>query len=363
MRIIHYIPSVDRNQGGTAAYMQLLASELGKIVDLQVVTHVSENPIELQNCKTNFISSSLFGGMKSEFLQILNDFNPDIVHVNCCWTPQCAYAQRIAQKAGYQVVITPHGMLEPWIVSRHYYTRKLPALLLYQRSAIRNAVALHATAEGEKENLLKLKLNDNIFIVPNGIEVEKIKMKQSWQRKKNILFLSRVHPKKGIELLLEAVSTLSHELEGYKINIAGEGEENYIAELKNKAEKLTIDDKIHFLGGVYGDRKWQLYREADLFVLPTYSENFGIVIAEALASGTPVITTKGTPWQELQTRNCGYWTDINATTITDALRDFLKKNIDEIETFGRNGRKLIEANYSSQAMATQLLNNYKQIIK
>ena len=93
-------------------------------------------------------------------------------------------------------------------MKRHYWTRKLPALLLYQKEAVKNANRLHATAESEKENLLKLGYNDKIIVIANGVDVESIVMKQSWKRNKEILFLSRVHVKKGINFLVEAVAQL-----------------------------------------------------------------------------------------------------------------------------------------------------------
>lgn len=247
-------------------------------------------------------------------------------------------------------------------MARHYWTRKVPALLLYQKAAIKNADWLHATADSEKENLLKLGYNSKIEVIANGIEVESIEMKKCWERKKEILFLSRVHVKKGIEFLLEAVAALKDSMKGYNVRIAGEGDAEYIQTLKDKAVSLGIDDMVDFCGGVYGDRKWELFRNADLFVLPTYSENFGIVVAEALACGTPVITTKGTPWEELETYNCGWWTEIGAQATTEALNKFLKLSVSELEMMGKNGRRLVEEKYSSAKMADDMVKLYKKLI-
>lgn len=361
MTIIHYIPSIDRTSGGTTSYMQLLANELGKQVELHIISHVSENPVEISNTKIHFISSSILGNMKQEWQNCLQKINPDIVHVNCCWMPQCALTQKWAQQLGYKVVLTPHGMLEPWIIKRNYWTRKLPALLLYQKKAVVKADYLHATAQSEKDNLLKLGYNKQIEIIANGIEVEKIAMKLSWSRKKEILFLSRVHIKKGINFLIEAVATLQNELKGYIINIAGEGDENYINELRQQASQLGVSEYIHFVGGVYGDKKWELFKSADLFVLPTHSENFGIVVAEALACGTPVITTNGTPWQELETYNCGWCTEIGTQPTITALKEFLQLSDSELEKMGCNGRKLVEEKYSSLKMANDMSLLYNKI--
>ena len=117
--------------------------------------------------------------------------------------------------------------------------------------------------------------------------------------------VSRIHIKKGIENLLRATAALKDRLNGYTITIAGMGEETYIQQLKETAKSYGIGHIVRFAGPVFGADKWTLYRNADFFVLPTFSENFGIVVAEALASGTPVITTEGAPWQELNSCGCG----------------------------------------------------------
>lgn len=186
-------------------------------------------------------------------------------------------------------------------------------------------------------------------------------MKESWIRNKNILFLSRIHVKKGINFLIEAIANLKADLQGYTINIAGEGEESYINELKQLASKLGVADLIHFIGGVYGDKKWELFKKADLFVLPTHSENFGIVVAEALACGIPVVTTQGTPWQELESYHCGWWTEIGTEATTKALKEFLQCTETQLEQMGKNGKKLIEEKYSSQKVAQDMVELYKKV--
>ena len=179
MTILHYIPSLDRTFGGTAAYMRLLAAELGKRADLHIATHPSDHPVPIVNAAVHDISSSMLGRMKREWLGLLDRIKPDLVHVNGCWLPSCALVQRWAQQAGSRVVLTPHGMLEPWIMARHYWTRKVPAWWLYQKRAIMQADCLHATAESEKENLLKLGCNSKVVVIANGIDVENIDLKKS----------------------------------------------------------------------------------------------------------------------------------------------------------------------------------------
>lgn len=431
MIILHYIPSIDKSSGGVGAYMQLLAKDLGKLCELHVVTHKSDDMLQLENCTLHFIpqnNNPFSNKSKKEFVEILDTIHPDIFHTNCCWLPQSARIamwvkewntkqqqekqeenkngknsnsidgdiynesdsiegkhgltrikgidtdnDKVNNKNGFEgenysndrkeikIVYSPHGMLEPWIMKRHYWTKKLPAILLFQKRGIKIADVIHSTADSEKDNLLKLGWNKNITVIGNCVDVDAIKMKKSWKRTKTILFLSRVHVKKGINFFIEAAASLRDELDGYRIKIAGPGDEAYVEELKALSVKLGVQDKVDFIGPVFGDKKFDLYREADLFVLPTHSENFGIVVAEALACGTPVITTKGTPWNELETEHCGWWTEIGAEATVEAVKDFLTKNEEELREMGENGRRLIEEKYDSKRIAKEFVEMYKSI--
>lgn len=364
MRVLHFIPSIDRTSGGVGAYMQLLAKELGKLCELTIATAASEHPLPIENARVVPLPAHLlqYSALKKAWRNLLDGIRPDVVHVNCCWMPQSAWTQKWSQQVGYRVVLSPHGMLEPWIMARHYWTKKVPALLLYQKKAVVKADYIHATAESEKQNLLKLGYNDRIAVIANGIDIEEITMKTCWKRKKTIFFLSRIHVKKGIEFLLEAVAALKDQLYGYTVRIAGEGEDNYIRQLQERAQQLDIAEMIDFCGGVYGDKKWELFREADLFVLPTYSENFGIVVAEALACGTPVLTTKGTPWAELESEHCGWWIDLDKNSMVKALLSFLECTENELKSMGQKGRKLVEVKYSTEKIAMDMMNLYRQVI-
>lgn len=360
MKIIHYIPSIDRMAGGISTYMQVLAKPLGTMAEVHIMTHASENPLPMENCKVHDIPRyrPFSGVWKKAVVDLLDSVRPDIVHVNCCWTPDCAMIQRLAQKRGYKVVLTPHGMLEPWIIKRHYWTRKVPALWLYQKAAVQRADCVQATAESERNNLLKLGYNSNIKVVRLGIDAESIEMKRSWKKSRQILFLSRVHVKKGINFLVEAADVLRNELQGYKILVAGEGEADYVEAMKRMICDRGLQDIVKLIGGVYGDEKWRLFQTSDFFVLPTHSENFGLAIAESLASGTPVITTVGTPWSDLNSSEAGAWIEIGTQPLVETLRKFLSLSDDEREAMGRNGRKLIETKYSAHVMAEQMMEVY-----
>ena len=123
-----------------------------------------------------------------------------------------------------------------------------------------------------------------------------------------------------------------------------------------------LQDIVQLIGGVYGDEKWRLFQTSDFFVLPTHSENFGLAIAESLASGTPVITTMGTPWSDLNSSEAGAWIEIGTEPLVETLRIFLSLSTEKLEEMGRNGRRLIEEKYSANVMAQEMINVYNDCL-
>lgn len=366
MKVVHFITSIDRRSGGPATYMELLSHYLGQLVELHIVTAKTDNAVELENAIVHYVSCDKMTDLlllKRQWLSLLNDINPDIVHLNGIWEPQSWIVQHEAQKRGIKVIITPHGMMEPWCVHHKAWKKKL-ALILYQQRSVREADCLHATTEIEKENMLLWHEKTPIEIIPLGIGVDGIAVKKCWKKQKRILFLSRVHEKKGIEFLLETVRQLKTVLDGYHFIIAGEGDMQYVDSLKNRVKEYGIGKLVDFVGGVYGERKWELYRDADFFVLPTYCENFGYVIAESLAVGTPVVTTQETPWSLLEKYHCGYWISLKMETLVEAIDKMVKKTDEEMEIMGRNARTLVEVQCNLGTIAQRMRDLYgKMLVK
>lgn len=357
MVVVHYIPSLAVFTGGVAAYLSVLSAELGKLVELHIATSYNEEKeVQINNAIIHRVSK----GVRCYFSakKLLSYLRPDVVHINGCWQPQLLFFQRAAQSLRIPVVLSPHGMLEPWIVKRHYWTRKWPAIQLYQRGLVKRADYLHATADTEKDNLLRLGWNARITIIPNAVNIEELPLKDNWKIKRRIVFMSRLHVKKGLELLFEALSHLKPDLDSYEVIIAGEGEPDYVETLKKAAISFGLSEVVKFVGGVYGAEKVCLLQSADFFVLPTYSENFGIVVAEALACGTPVITTHGTPWKELEEYACGWYIPVGVNALKKTLREAISVTEETIERMGRNGRRLVEKQYTDKSVASRFFEKY-----
>ena len=360
-KVIQFVSSIDKTSGGTTTFMELLAPPLSEHIALELVTGTTANPATIAGIKTHFVNLNpwRYFQIKATFKKLLRQSNPSLVHINGIWQPQSWWFQQAAQQLNIPVLLSPHGMLEPWILQRHPVRKQL-ALWFYQRKAIRRAQMLHATAQQELDQFRKLGFTNPAFIVPNGVDLSQIMQKTSWNKVTKILFLSRVHPKKGIDILIQAIAAINNP--HLQITIAGEGEASYIAQLKQLASQLGVGAQFHFVGGVYGAAKWQLYTDADLYVLPTHSENFGIVIAEALYTGLPVITTTGAPWSELNSEKCGWWIELNIENLINALNEVLKLNNVQLAVMGKNGKKLVTNKYEIKAVALKMHNLYEDIL-
>jgi len=357
MKVIHFIAGIDTKEGGTTEYMRLLGTELKKHIEIIVATGISSDPIAIDGVKIKFFKTNVLRwfSMLKEFHRFLKDEKPDIVHINGIWSPQNWGFQKMAQQLGIKVILSPHGMLEPWIMAQNPWKKKL-GLFIYQKKAIKKAECLHATAQMEDDNIRALGFKKPIHIIPNGVDLKDItKIKLEYGTKK-IVFLSRIHPKKGIEILLEAWRNST--TEGWMLEIAGTGEENYMAKLIQSVDDL---ENVRFVGAQYGQDKWDFLRSADIMVLPTYSENFGIVVAEALAVGIPVITTTGTPWQDLENYNCGWWIDLSLDNLEKTLNIAINTSPKVLETMGNYGHKLIEDKYNIKAVGKNMIELYHNI--
>ena len=364
MKVVHYINSIDKSAGGTAKFLQLTVNAMQQDLKISIVTRFSKNELSIPNVKIKKfdLSISRWFVLKKEFFIYLKEEEPDLVHINGIWNPQNYLFQMVAQQLRIKVVLSPHGMLEPYILKRNWLKKQV-ALALYQKEALKSADFFHATADSELNQIRMLRYKQPSAVIPNGIDLSEITQKKSRniEKVKNILFLSRVHPKKGIDLLIEAVGKIA--VKNFKVIIAGEGDEKYINFLKESAIKHGVNNVFKFVGPLYGDSKNDAFEKADLFVLPTHSENFGIVIVEALAANIPVITTTGAPWEELNTKNCGWWVKLNVANLKNTLEEALNKTPEEITIMGKLGRKLVEESYDIKIVAKQMAAFYGWICK
>lgn len=292
--------------------------------------------------------------------------NYDIIHVNGIWSPYCHLGAWFARLQKKPLMITIHGMLEPWAMNTKKIKKRI-GYKIYQEKDLQKAWVLQATAREEADHLRALGLQPPIAVIPNGVDIPKFKgkAKATLKNRRRLLFLSRVHPKKGVLELVRAMSALRPLLVKGKwfLTIAGPDEGGHWAVVQKEAQKLGLENLIEYVGQVEGDKKWDLYRSASLFVLPTFSENFGLVIAEALGCGVPVITSQGAPWEELNSRRCGWWYPIGQKELEITLRQALVTSDRKLKEMGVRGRKLVQQKYGWPGVGHQLKETYEWMLE
>lgn len=370
MKINHVIPSIDISTGGPARSVTHL---IAAMLDVDPKLHIgldtlkSKNPItrsfKTVNSGIRFHDAETLQRSKS-LVNSLNYSETSLLHGHGLWQMPVHQMAKIARQKGVPYIITPRGMLEPWSLTQSKFKKQV-ALKLYQFKDLEQAICLHATAPMEVKSIRALGLKNPVAMIPNGVNIEQFpaQIPVKATQPKRMLFLSRIHIKKGIENLIEAWQLADNNLkQDWVIDIYGNGEPEYIKSLKAKIKAANLEHQITIKPPVFDDQKIKVFREASVFVLPTFSENFGIVVAEALASYTPVITTQGAPWEELNTNNCGQWIGIGVAPLVDALNSMMAKSPETLQQMGVNGRQLIEQKYSMQAVAKHMLELYNWIL-
>lgn len=286
--------------------------------------------------------------------QVTLDSPPALIHDHGIWLPSNHYAAATARRLKIPFVIHPRGMLVGSALGYRSWKKQL-ALNIYQRRDLYSAAIFIATAELEAESIRRVGLRQPIAVIPNGVQLD---VPQSHgigqtvhQRICTALFLSRIHPIKGLINLVRAWGQLRPP--NWRLLIAGPDEIGHLADVMAAVHQEGIKDVVEYIGEVDGERKASVYQNADLFVLPSFSENFGMVVAEALAHGLPVITTRGTPWVDLPKYDCGWWIDTGVEPLVDALRQAIELSSEEQRAMGERGRAYVQRyNWSDIARQT-----------
>jgi glycosyltransferase involved in cell wall biosynthesis len=251
--------------------------------------------------------------------------NDTVAHFHGLWQPRHAHLSALCAEWGLPTVVSPHGMLEPW-AWRHKRWKKWPYFHAVEKHHLRRAAALLATAPSEAARLRDFVCGARVEVLPLGLtggaqpDYARARAALGWAAEERVLlYLSRLHVKKGLELLLDALAHPERRPRT-RVVIVGGGEPAYLAQLRAYANRLHARlPIIDWVGEVWGDNKWKYFQGADLFCLPSYSENFGLAVLEALQVGTPVLTTTTTPWAVAISDDRGYIAEPTVTSIKEQL--------------------------------------------
>jgi poly(glycerol-phosphate) alpha-glucosyltransferase len=296
--------------------------------------------------------------------------NRSILHVHGLWMYPGILARKLARRASCPLVISPHGMLEPWALSNSPLKKRLAALT-FEKTNLRSADCLHALCAAEAENFRAYGLRNPVAVIPNGMDlgmVQTMATRDALRRRfpvigdrQCVLFLSRLHPKKGIENLLEAWRGLTGESRNWCLLIAGAGSPDYEKHLRVRKDAQGLGDDVIFLGPMYGAEKKDTLAAADIYILPSFSEGFSMAILEAAAAGLPVVQTRECNFPELTSAGGAIEVAPEPEGIRSGLLQLMQLSKPERQEMGRRGRELVERSYTWPVQTRKMLEVYEWV--
>lgn len=374
MRILHLIPSISASDGGPvealAAWCDGLV-RLGVSITVAYMMDEDDQPSIALNPGIDHIEDRkclpyIRYGTQLEFKLKKTSF--DLIHSHGLWTYPNYLAAKIARERTVPHVISCCGMLDPRALNRSSYKKKIAALA-FQNTALTRASMLIANSDQEVGHIHKFIRHDRIALIANPVRSRPSLPSIDDGKKVNILclpdeanvllFLGRLHPVKGVSRLLEAWNVICQNHSNWHLVLAGPDQGQYQDIISSFSAQFH--SRIHLTGQVDRLVKWELFDRADLFVMPSDHENFGIAIAEALTAGVPVITTTGTPWRILQDLSAGWWIPANVSSLVAALDQALSEPPSERRLRAERSKD-ISRDFSIDLVSRSLLRVYEKCL-
>ncbi|MGC4036270.1 MAG: glycosyltransferase [Chitinophagaceae bacterium] len=375
MKVLMLGGSNSRNSGGVFVSARTLGINLNKYhgVDMHYLMHDDEYSVEDRqhyapmNLHTYAISGPSNFGFSRDLYSGLQKVKPDVVHTQAIWMYLSYANKKYHRNTSTPYIVSPHGMLDIWQLRQSSIKKKV-ALALYEMKHLRQADCVHALCKSEYDAIKDFGLTNPVAIIPNGVDLPDTKIefahKPYWKtdNKKNLLFLSRIHPKKGIENLLEAWSLAKTKEDNWQLIIAGETKaQDYYRSLNEMAQNSGVGSSVKFIGGQFGDDKINCLRNADAFILPSFSEGLPIAVLEAWAHRLPVLATEYCNLPEGYERNAALRIDTNPDDIASVLKRLFSMNEEERNTIGENGYQLVKEKFTWQKVADDTMQLYNWI--
>jgi len=271
----------------------------------------------------------------------------DLVHIHGCWNAFGWATAQACRRAGVRFVLSPRGMLYPWSFANGR-VRKWVSYQLAERRSLREAAFVHVTSHDEANAVAALNVARPIVTIPNGIIDEATPVRDRAGEFRDrfgiprsafvVLFLGRLHPKKGVSLLIEAFRRAAAAHADVRLVLVGGGNPRYVQTLQDAAADLVRERRVSFVGHLNGDDRVLALASADAFALTSYSENFGLAVGEAMAAALPVVVTRGCPWPSIDEWRAGWWVEPTVEGVADALEGLFAKRA-EARAMGERGRR------------------------
>lgn len=368
MKIIHVTAGLVRSGAGVREMIIELARsqiDLGADVEVVGLDHLKWEEEKSDWDGITALALPVTGprsfGYAPTMTETLVQKNPDIVHLHGLWLHPGRSVLQWSRQTGRPYVLSPHGMLSP-IALRFSRLKKMIASRLFQKTVFDKASALLVTSEQELIDARLHGLQQSIYIIPNGVKIKQTMPQKGPHQSRTILSLGRVHSIKGLDQLIQAWVSLEKEFADWRLLIVGPDEGGETARLLQLVAKLGLS-RVDFQGAVYGDEKTKLLAEADIFALPSRSENFAMTVSESLMLGVPVVASKGAPWAGLDTEDCGRWVDYGAPFMEEALRELMLLEPAQRKEMGERGRQWMTRDFTWPEIAKKSYRCYQNILE
>jgi len=375
MHVLHYIDQISIAEGGVVrAVIDLCTTVARTGCRVTVVTKNAadvpdtwiDNPCIVEIPARVGPAGMFDRGQRHHIAQLVAD--ADAVHLHTPWETANLQLRSICRAGRKPYVLSIHGMLDDWSMAQKSLKKRV-VMQLITRRLLRDAYAVHCTAEAEKTQAARWLPRPNAEVIPLVFDTDPYRDPPDPALARGellggadepvVLFLSRLHHKKGIEHLLRAAAKLA-DARPFIVVVAGTGEAAYVNQLKRLAEQLGLANRARFPGLVDGEPKRSLYATAHVFVLPTSQENFGLVLPEALACGTPVVTTRGVDiWPELESSGGAIITDQSPDSLAAAIESILADG-DRRASMGSAGRAWVLSYLDPNAVTRRYMDLYER---
>lgn len=345
LSILHSVNTVQGRGGGVPMFVTPLVNRLAKrghrVVLVTDYDHESRRDGIEEAVRRVHMRSCMPYMYQIRRLMIEHDF--DVIHHHGIWLRLAHAMASIPMSQKYTKILSVHGMLQPNALKIGGWKKKL-AWKFFQKRDLLRFDAFHATALAEA-NAIASHTRREIATIPIGVPDEVLEFRESKvdnlpAAERYCLYLGRLNPVKNLECLIRTWAQVVRD--DWRLKIVGNGDESYCNALRQLAHELGVSNSIEFPGLKLGREKLDLISKAQALVLPSHSENFGVVVVEALALGVPVIASSGTPWRILNDRECGWWYGEDGLTLSDSLQSLFCETAYELCLRGERGKFLID---------------------